>query len=433
MTVENQTNKTAAQVMGSYNYDFLFTVLSEDPTEEDAKEAVKVLISDGTTTQNLTYGTDYTVTLNENGTGGRVTVLDRKTSDWTLIVYREYGYTQGSDYNNYNAFPAETLERNLDKLTMITQQLSEESSRSVKVGMFSDATPAEMTGMIEDLWEIKDDMTTDAANISAITTTAGSIANVNAVAGSIANVNAVAENETNINAAVANATNINAAVANESNINTAVSNMAAIIDAPNQASAAAASAASAEDWATKIDGPVEGAEYSAKWYALNTDASGKADKDLSNLSATGQAVIDGKADKDLSNLSAAGQAILNGKADINLSNLNNTGNAAASNLNYKGIRTVIETYQNGNNWYRVWSDGWIEQGGQVTPASPSVAYTVNFLKPFAVGCKTMGIQNSTYAAIGAANNGIWALSTTQFQYDVGANAGYPFFWNAEGY
>lgn len=105
----------------------------------------------------------------------------------------------------------------------------------------------------------------------------------------------------------------------------------------------------------------------------------KANISLSNLDATGQAKFDAKANVSLNNLDAAGQAIINGKADINLSNLNNTGNAAASNLNSKGIRTVVETYVNGTNWYRVWSDGWIEQGGK----GNSGAYIIqNFLKPF---------------------------------------------------
>ena len=40
-------------------------------------------------------------------------------------------------------------------------------------------------------------------------------------------------------------------------------------------------------------------------------------------------------------------------------------------------RTVIETYRSGANFYRVWSDGWIEQGG-IGGTSP----TVNFLKSF---------------------------------------------------
>lgn len=41
---------------------------------------------------------------------------------------------------------------------------------------------------------------------------------------------------------------------------------------------------------------------------------------------------------------------------------------------------VIETYSNGSGWYRVWSDGLIEQGGEVY-ASESFT-VVTFIKPF---------------------------------------------------
>lgn len=27
------------------------------------------------------------------------------------------------------------------------------------------------------------------------------------------------------------------------------------------------------------------------------------------------------------------------------------------------MKYVIESYQNGTTWYRIWSDGWVEQGG----------------------------------------------------------------------
>ena len=42
------------------------------------------------------------------------------------------------------------------------------------------------------------------------------------------------------------------------------------------------------------------------------------------------------------------------------------------------VQTVIETYQNGTSWYRVWSDGWCEQGISVTATNG----TWTFLKPF---------------------------------------------------
>lgn len=41
---------------------------------------------------------------------------------------------------------------------------------------------------------------------------------------------------------------------------------------------------------------------------------------------------------------------------------------------------VIETYVNGTSWYRVYSDGWCEQGGVISVSSSSV--TINFLKSF---------------------------------------------------
>ena len=118
------------------------------------------------------------------------------------------------------------------------------------------------------------------------------------------------------------------------------------------------------------------------WLEVGAGAlNNKANINLDNLSLTGQAKFDAKANIDLNNLSTAGQAIINGKANIDLSNLNNTGNAAASNLNSKGIRTVIETYVNGTSWYRVWSDGWIEQGGNFQ-TTISNFQTVNLIKPF---------------------------------------------------
>lgn len=42
------------------------------------------------------------------------------------------------------------------------------------------------------------------------------------------------------------------------------------------------------------------------------------------------------------------------------------------------VAVVVQNYKNGKNWYRVWSDGWIEQGG-ITNAK---ANTITFLKAF---------------------------------------------------
>lgn len=88
-------------------------------------------------------------------------------------------------------------------------------------------------------------ITTVAGSISNVNATGGSISNVNTVAGSIANVNTTAGSITNVNTVGAAIANVNTTATNIASVNTAATNIAAIIDAPNQASAAAASASAA--------------------------------------------------------------------------------------------------------------------------------------------------------------------------------------------
>ena len=41
------------------------------------------------------------------------------------------------------------------------------------------------------------------------------------------------------------------------------------------------------------------------------------------------------------------------------------------------VRTVIDTYKNGNTWHRLWSDGWKEQGG-TSSGAPNITFTIPF-------------------------------------------------------
>ena len=50
-----------------------------------------------------------------------------------------------------------------------------------------------------------------------------------------------------------------------------------------------------------------------------------------------------------------------------------------SKVDKAGNAWVVESYRNGTEWYRVWSDGWLEQGGRITDSRA----TLTFLKPFA--------------------------------------------------
>ncbi|MBQ8347788.1 MAG: hypothetical protein IJY17_09350 [Alphaproteobacteria bacterium] len=97
---------------------------------------------------------------------------------------------------------------------------------------------------------------------------------------------------------------------------------------------------------------------------------------------------------------------------------------------------VTETYHSGTEWYRVWSDGWIEQGGVVKPAAVSTAYQANFVKPFSQVITGVFIQSSLYYAQQTqANDAIAPHSFTQFTYVTGnpGSVNQPMFWRAYGY
>ena len=219
MTVSSTTNKTAGQVMGAYTYNFSFKCLLSDSTEEIAKQAIKAAISDGTTETQLTYGTDYSVALNSDGSGGTITVVDAKDSSYSIVIWREYNTTQNSDYNDFNSMPAETVESNLDKLTMIDQQQQEQLDRAVKVGITSGVDPDALVLQVERIYASIDKVDTVADDIANIDTVAGDKANVDTVAGNIANVNTVAGISSDVSTVAGNNANVSTVATNISDVN----------------------------------------------------------------------------------------------------------------------------------------------------------------------------------------------------------------------
>lgn len=119
---------------------------------------------------------------------------------------------------------------------------------------------------------------------------------------------------------------------------------------------------------------------------------------------------------------------LSGKADVDLTNVAPT-KTFANVMNSAEIRTVVETYQNGNSWYRVWSDNWCEQGGLTTKEN------VTLMKPMQHGSSgTYNVQTAPLST-SAVYNGqtVWYVSTTGFTI-IGANStSGGAYWLASGY
>ena len=95
---------------------------------------------------------------------------------------------------------------------------------------------------------------------------------------------------------------------------------------------------------------------------------------------------------------------------------------------------VIETYVNGYSWYRVWSDGWCEQGGLCTMNSNWTNHT--FLKPFKDMTYSIFVQfyhsaNTSYSTNPAC---VAKVSTSQFQSGLySGQASWAGTWYACGY
>lgn len=141
MSVETTTRKVTFDMDGSTTeFPFTFRALTSAPTDIKCK-----LYQVSTeTASDLTYTTDYSVSVNSDGIGGTVTVVDAKSDDYKLTIYRETTDTQESDYEDYNRFPADTLEEDLDKRTMITQEIKEDISRAIKFGINSSNSDIDM-------------------------------------------------------------------------------------------------------------------------------------------------------------------------------------------------------------------------------------------------------------------------------------------------
>lgn len=104
---------------------------------------------------------------------------------------------------------------------------------------------------------------------------------------------------------------------------------------------------------------------------------------------------------------------------------------------------VIEAYKNDTSWYRIWSDGWIEQGGLrvvETPGSQGADININFNIPFKIN-PYMITHSYTFAVNTNLNGGgslaIMPNTITKTGYavrywDVDSGLG-RYYWEAKGY
>jgi len=140
MTVETTGRKSKQSMTGSIvNYDFAFRALASAPGDIKCVRTITATNSDEDMTRvteipapsDATDVLSFLVSVATDGVGGTITVAWPSTA-CTITIYRETTDTQASDYEDYNQFPADTVETDLDKRTMRSQEQEEDIDRALK-------------------------------------------------------------------------------------------------------------------------------------------------------------------------------------------------------------------------------------------------------------------------------------------------------------
>ena len=94
-------------------------------------------------------------------------------------------------------------------------------------------------------------------------------------------------------------------------------------------------------------------------------------------------------------------------------------------IDFNGIY-IVETQRNDTEWYRVWSDGWIEQGGEAFQDN-AIDYVVQLLKPYIntdyFACVSLGVNEYHTGSLATKYVSVYNLTTTSFTIYTSNGAG----------
>ena len=127
---------------------------------------------------------------------------------------------------------------------------------------------------------------------------------------------------------------------------------------------------------------------------------------------------------------------IGGYASPNISELTNLLNSKQDICTH-----IVETYNNGTSWYRIWSDGWCEQGGIYDKGSANTQFntTISLFKQFAnsnyfVSAIASGIPDDKYGEHGLNIEDKLNVSFDIYYYTSSSQDGARYvIWKAEGY
>lgn len=386
----------------------------------------------------LIEGSDYTLQTEDRNVGGTVVFSIPPVDTKELFIIREEPYDQTVPLKPNTNFPEKVIETGLDKLTMICQQLRESVSRCIKVASNTTIGDILLPGPKPGSALIWNDDGTNLKNTDY---------NVADLVGDIASVRDSEEN------------------------------------AANSATAAAESESNARDWATKMDGKVNGEDYSSKYYAneakefksnikinhpyslLESKYSEAKLNNASWLRSEGQenskavyvtayealqVEYNSEIEEGQTVELPSGSSYTKRGLSVKLSSeeytdydfVLNTANETFRLKNRVEERVLIDKKEptlDDPNWYNLYSDGWLEQGGCTARlSSTSKSRVVTLLKEMAdinYNVQTLVIaDNSGTHDVQALPRILTTKQITFNTYDNNANGiSLQFYWQVSGY
>lgn len=104
---------------------------------------------------------------------------------------------------------------------------------------------------------------------------------------------------------------------------------------------------------------------------------------------------------------------------------------ATSKVDKEGNAWVVESYRNGTEWYRVWSDGWIEQGGYGVASGNGGKKNIVLLKPYIDSSYTITLANLD-GTHHYEYDDAWVSDKTSASFNFNRWGAYAFNWYACG-
>ncbi len=337
-----------------------------------------------------------------------------------VTIYRTTDLLQKTDFTNQGAVWPEAIEDSLDKLHQIVQEHTEEIGRAFKTNKSSSVSPEQYA---EALIAASDAAVTAASNAAISETNAGNSATSASNSATAAHNSelAAASSETNAglsataagNSATAAHNSELAAAFSETNAgnsataahNSELAAASSETNAGNSATAAgnyataahnsevaaeAAESRISDRWGLRKKSTIYAADDMAYhvdlptgWYLeCTTDGTTSASDLVITSPSVGDTVTDGTVTWTIRAVASTADipapVDISGKANVDLDNLSAAGEAKIQSVS---PRYLTDSYYDANtgNWWRKYSDGWVEQGGLVTSQGNNADVTVSLL------------------------------------------------------